>query len=34
VAYLALQQLGYPVRLYDGSYAEWAGAGLPVETTT
>ena len=31
VAYLALQQLGYDVRLYDGSYSEWQDAGLPVE---
>ena len=34
VGYIALQQLGYDVRLYDGSYSEWAKAGLPVETTT
>lgn len=32
VGYLALQQIGHPVRLYDGSYAEWAGRqGAPVE---
>ena len=31
VAYLALQQLGYDVRLFDGSYSEWQDAGLPVE---
>lgn len=31
VGYVALQQLGYNVRLYDGSYAEWARSGLPVE---
>jgi 3-mercaptopyruvate sulfurtransferase SseA len=23
--------LGYDVRLFDGSYAEWSRAGLPVE---
>ena len=32
VGYLALQQLGYNVRLYDGSYAEWEDSGLPVES--
>jgi thiosulfate/3-mercaptopyruvate sulfurtransferase len=31
VGYLALQQAGYDIRLYDGSYAEWARSGLPVE---
>ncbi len=31
VGYLALKQLGFDVVLFDGSYAEWAGAGLPVE---
>ena len=31
VGYLALQQLGYRVHMYDGSFAEWADAGLPVE---
>lgn len=31
LGYLALSQLGYDVRLYDGSFAEWALAGLPVE---
>jgi thiosulfate/3-mercaptopyruvate sulfurtransferase len=31
VAYLALRQLGLQVRLYDGSFAEWTGAALPVE---
>ncbi len=31
VGYLALRQCGYAVRLYDGSYAEWARHGLPVE---
>ena len=31
VAYLALQQLGYKVRLYDGSYAQWSAANMPVE---
>jgi len=32
LAYLALQQLGQPVRLLDGSYAAWAAAGRPIET--
>ncbi|MBI3302901.1 MAG: sulfurtransferase [Deltaproteobacteria bacterium] len=31
LGYLALRQYGYAVRLYDGSYAEWARYGLPVE---
>jgi thiosulfate/3-mercaptopyruvate sulfurtransferase len=31
VAYLALKQMGYDVRLYDGSFAEWAESGMPVE---
>ncbi len=31
LGYLALRQCGYAVRLYDGSYAEWARSGLPVE---
>lgn len=31
LGYLALRQYGYAVRLYDGSYAEWAHSGLPVE---
>jgi len=31
LGYLALRQYGYAVRLYDGSYAEWARSGLPVE---
>jgi len=33
LGYLALQQLGYPVQLFDGSYQAWAAAGLPVEST-
>ena len=32
LGYVALKQLGYDVRLYDGSYAEWASKGMPVET--
>jgi thiosulfate/3-mercaptopyruvate sulfurtransferase len=32
LGFLALEQLGYNVKLYDGSYAEWSGAGLPIET--
>ena len=31
LGYLALQQLGLQVRLYDGSYAEWSATDLPVE---
>ena len=31
VTYLALKRLGYDVRLYDASYAEWELSGLPVE---
>ncbi len=33
VGYLALRQLGYDVRLYDGSYMEWMNRDMPVETT-
>jgi thiosulfate/3-mercaptopyruvate sulfurtransferase len=32
LGFLALAQLGRSVSLYDGSYAEWAKSGLPVET--
>jgi thiosulfate/3-mercaptopyruvate sulfurtransferase len=31
LGYLALGQLGYDVRLFDGSYAEWSHNGLPAE---
>ncbi len=31
VAWLALRQFGYDVRLYDGSYAEWMDSDQPVE---
>ena len=31
VAWLALRQAGYDVRLYDGSYAEWMDSDQPVE---
>ena len=31
VGYLALKQLGYNVRLYDGSYLEWSNREMPVE---
>lgn len=31
LGFLALSQMGYNVALYDGSYAEWSGSGLPVE---
>jgi len=31
LGYLALKELGYEVKLFDGSYAEWTRAGLPVE---
>ena len=33
VGYLALKQLGYNVRLYDGSYLEWMNRGMPVEAS-
>lgn len=33
LGYVALKQLGVDVSLYDGSYAEWARRGLPVETS-
>ena len=33
VGYLALKQLGYDVRLYDGSYLEWMNEDMPVEET-
>ena len=33
VSYVALQRLGYDVRLYDGSYSEWQSSGLPVEAS-
>lgn len=31
LGYLALRQLGYDVRLFDGSYAEWTKASQPAE---
>ena len=31
VGYLAFKRLGYDVRLFDGSYAEWEKSGQPVE---
>jgi thiosulfate/3-mercaptopyruvate sulfurtransferase len=31
LGYLALKELGYDVRLFDGSYAEWSRNGLPAE---
>ena len=31
VGYLAFKGLGYDVRLFDGSYAEWEKSGQPVE---
>jgi thiosulfate/3-mercaptopyruvate sulfurtransferase len=31
LGFLALAQMGRDVALYDGSYAEWAQSGLPVE---
>jgi thiosulfate/3-mercaptopyruvate sulfurtransferase len=31
LGYLALQQAGYPVRLFDGSWAQWSRRGLAVE---
>jgi len=32
LGYLALKQLGYDVRLFDGSWMQWARAKLPAET--
>lgn len=32
LAYLAMRQAGFDVRLYDGSYAEWMESSHPVET--
>ena len=32
VAWLAMRQNGYDVRLYDGSYAEWMDSDQPVES--
>jgi thiosulfate/3-mercaptopyruvate sulfurtransferase len=31
LGYLALRELGYDVRLFDASFAEWSRAGLPAE---
>lgn len=31
LGYLALLRAGYEARLFDGSFAEWARAGMPVE---
>ncbi|MBE3604071.1 sulfurtransferase [bacterium] len=31
LGYMALKAIGCDVRLFDGSYAEWSKAGLPVE---
>jgi thiosulfate/3-mercaptopyruvate sulfurtransferase len=31
LGYLALQEAGFDARLFDGSYAEWTGSGLPAE---
>jgi thiosulfate/3-mercaptopyruvate sulfurtransferase len=31
LGYMALKAIGCGVRLFDGSYAEWSKAGLPVE---
>ena len=30
MTYFGARLLGYPVRLYDGSYQEWARRGLPL----
>ena len=34
LGYLALKELGYDVRLFDGSFAEWSRSGLPVEKSS
>ena len=31
LGYLALKELGYDIRLFDGSWAEWSRCGLPAE---
>jgi len=31
LGYLGLREMGYDVRLFDGSWAEWSRLGLPVE---
>ena len=31
LGYMALRELGYDVRLFDGSWAQWSKAGLPAE---
>ncbi len=31
--FLAARRLGYPVRLYDGSFEDWADRELPIERT-
>ena len=31
LGYLALSQLGFDIRLFDGSFAHWSQAGLPAE---
>lgn len=33
LGFLALTEMGVPVALYDGSYAEWARSDLPVESS-
>ncbi|MGH9774434.1 MAG: sulfurtransferase [Candidatus Acidiferrales bacterium] len=33
LGFLALAEIGLPVALYDGSFADWAHRGLPVETS-
>ncbi len=33
LGYLALRHNGYDVRLFDGSFAEWASLGLPAEVS-
>lgn len=33
LGFLALAEAGWKASLYDGSYAEWARTGLPVETS-
>ena len=32
LGYHTLKELGYQVRLYDGSFQEWEQSGMPVET--
>lgn len=34
ISYLVARYLGYPVRLYDGSYEDWAARGYPLRASS